>query len=198
MTVLNGDHNLLFRRLRDADEQALGELLREYEPEIRRVASVRIGPLLRPHLDSLDLVQSLFITLLKGIREEKYRLDEPHQLIALSAEIMRRKVAAIWRKISGRAKLNHRLPGIQEDEIHTVIRRTNDVDPQHAAELREGLNQALFVLDDVDRRLIELRMQGYTTSEAARAMGENPDVMRVRLSRLRHRLFARNLLADWL
>ena len=44
---------------------------------------MRLGPLLRPHLDSLDLVQSVFITLLKGLRNDKFHIAGPACLPAV-------------------------------------------------------------------------------------------------------------------
>src|SRR6478735_9407917 len=85
MTQEPAETDDFWRRLGEADEEALAVLLREYEAEIRRAASVRLGPLLRPHLDSLDLVQSVFITLLKGLRNDKFHIAGPHELVALSA-----------------------------------------------------------------------------------------------------------------
>jgi len=42
-----------------------------------------------------------------------------------------------------------------------------------------------------------LRLQGYKTSEAADRLGEDPDVTRVRLSRLRRKLRRSGVFADW-
>ena len=53
-------------------------------------------------------------------------------------------------------------------------------------------------LDDKDRRLVELRLQGFSTAEAARQLGEDADVLRVRLSRLRRRLRDNQVLSEWL
>jgi RNA polymerase sigma factor (sigma-70 family) len=187
-----------FRRLQGADEEALAALLREYEPEIRRAASVRLGPLLRPHLDSLDLVQSVFITLLKGLRNDKFHIAGPAELVALSAEIIRRKVAQVWKRMKRRTELNGQLTGTHEDAEHVIVGRPDSLDPAVEAEVRDGLAHMLDEVDDADRRLLELRLQGFTTAEAARKLDADPDILRVRLSRLRRRLTERGLLSDWL
>src|SRR5262245_56113014 len=62
----------LLGRARQGDKDALTELTRRYEPEVRIVARVLLGPALQPHLDSLDLVQSVHRTLMLGIREDRY------------------------------------------------------------------------------------------------------------------------------
>jgi len=187
-----------WRRLQNADEEALAALVREYEPEIRRAATVRLGPLLRPHLDSVDLVQSVYITLLKGIRDDKFHIAGPHELVALSAEIIRRKVSQVWKRLKRRTELNNNLAGVHEDAEHRVVGRESLPDPIADAELRDGIERIMNEVDAADRKLLELRMQGFSTAEAARALGADPDVLRVRLSRLRKKLTEKGMLAEWL
>lgn len=187
-----------WRRLREADENALAAIVREYEAEIRRAASVRLGPLLRPHLDSVDLVQSVYITLLKGIRADKFHIAGPQELVALSAEIIRRKVAQVWKRLKRRTQLNSHLTGTREDEEHTVVNRLGELDPTMEAALRDGVERIMAECDAADRNLLQLRLEGYSTAEAARALEADPDVLRVRLSRLRKKLTDRGLLAEWL
>src|SRR5437868_10786010 len=47
----------LLDRVRSGDEAALTQLLQQYEPRLRTAARVLLGPLLRPSMDSVDLVQ---------------------------------------------------------------------------------------------------------------------------------------------
>jgi len=187
-----------WRRLHAADEHALAALVREYEVEIRRAATVRLGPLLRPHLDSVDLVQSVYITLLKGLQAKKFHIDGPNELVALSAEIIRRKVAQVWKRIKRRNELNTKLTGTREDEEHVVVNRMGELDPTTEAELRDGVERIMRECDEADRKLLQLRLEGFSTAEAARALEADPDVLRVRLSRLRKKLTERGLMAEWL
>lgn len=185
-------------RLRDADEAALAAIVKEYEVEIRRAATMRIGPLLRPHLDSVDLVQSVYITLLKGLRGEKFHIAGPQELVALSAEIIRRKVAQVWKRLKRRTELNTNLTGSREDDEHVIVNREGEPDPMADAEMRDAIERIMQECDPADRKLLQLRLEGNSTAEAARALDADPDVLRVRLSRLRKRLTERGLLAEWL
>lgn len=198
MTSPLDDEPDFWRRLREADETALASLVREYETEIRRAAGMRLGPLLRPHLDSVDLVQSVYITLLKGIRADKFHIAGPQELVALSAEIIRRKVAQVWKRMKRRTELNSHLTGTREDEEHTVVNRMGELDPTTEAELRDGVDRILKECDPADQQLLQLRLEGFSTAEAARALEADPDVLRVRLSRLRKKLTDRGILAEWL
>lgn len=185
-------------RLRDADEAALAAIVKEYEVEIRRAATMRIGPLLRPHLDSVDLVQSVYITLLKGLRGDKFHIAGPQELVALSAEIIRRKVAQVWKRLKRRTELNTNLTGTREDDEHVIVNRDGEPDPMADAEMRDAIERIMQECDPADRKLLQLRLEGNSTAEAARALDADPDVLRVRLSRLRKRLTERGLLAEWL
>ena len=185
-------------RMRDADETALAAIVKEYEVEIRRAATMRLGPLLRPHLDSVDLVQSVYITLLKGLRGEKFHIAGPQELVALSAEIIRRKVAQVWKRLKRRTELNTNLTGSREDDEHVIVNRDGEPDPMADAEMRDAIDRIMQECDPADKKLLQLRLEGHSTAEAARALDADPDVLRVRLSRLRKRLTERGLLAEWL
>ena len=50
----------LIRRVRAGDDQAARELVREYEPAIRRAVRIQLrNPRLRAQLDSVDICQSV-------------------------------------------------------------------------------------------------------------------------------------------
>src|SRR6516225_5188229 len=76
--------------VRAGDEEALTQLLQKYEPRLRTAARVLLGPWLRPHLDSLDLIQSVHRELLPGLRQGKYDLGSTQQLLALALTVVRR------------------------------------------------------------------------------------------------------------
>jgi DNA-directed RNA polymerase specialized sigma24 family protein len=72
------------------------------------------------------------------------------------------------------------------------------VDPARQAALRDTLQNACHSMGDIDRRAIELRLFGHSTADAARQLRLDPDVLRVRLSRLRQRLAAAGVLEELL
>src|SRR5690242_14346541 len=84
---------------RQGDEAALSQLVNEYEREVHTVARIRLGSALRPYVDSLDLVQSVHRSLLIGLRDGRFDISTPQNLVALALTIVRRKVARQWRKV---------------------------------------------------------------------------------------------------
>src|SRR5262249_5706574 len=84
---------------RAGDQAAFEELVRRYEPEVRIVVRVLLGPAMRRHLDSGDVLQSVHRTLLRGLRAEAVEIDSPRQLVGLAVQMARRKVARNWRRV---------------------------------------------------------------------------------------------------
>jgi RNA polymerase sigma-70 factor (ECF subfamily) len=71
-------------------------------------------------------------------------------------------------------------------------------DPVGAAIYHEELDHVLGALGPLDRRLVDLRLRGYSTAEAARELGLDPHHLRVRLGRLRQRLADAGVTAELL
>lgn len=189
---------VLLARARRGEAAALGELARRYEPEVRLVAHVQLGPALRPHLDSMDLVQSVHRSLMLGLRAGKFDVSNPDRLVALALTLVRRKVARKWRHMRRQQRF---LPGPGGGgdlarALGSLAAPTPD--PARAAELRDALEHLCAGLDETERRVMELRLQGHSTAEVARELGLDADVLRVRLSRLRRRLHACGVLEEWL
>jgi RNA polymerase sigma-70 factor (ECF subfamily) len=187
----------LVDRVKRGDNAALAELVQQYEPEVRLVARLRLGPALRPYLDSVDLVQSVHRSVLIGLRDAKYALQSPDQLIALALTIVRRKVARQWQRL----RRQQRDSGIRDGEGHLPDLLQNlatpQPDPGEQAAQRDLLEKVCAGLDASERQLIELKLLGFRTVEIARQLGLNPDVLRVKLSRLRRRFTDLGLATDW-
>src|SRR5215207_8494949 len=88
----------LLARARLGDSAAMSALAKRYEPEVLAVARVRLGPALRPYLDTFDLVQSVHRSLIVGLRNNKFAFSGPEQLVALAVTIVRRKAARQWQR----------------------------------------------------------------------------------------------------
>jgi RNA polymerase sigma factor (sigma-70 family) len=196
--VSDGDFTSLLERVRQGDQTAFADLVARYEPEVRIIARVMLGPLMRSHLDSGDIVQSVHRSLLRGLRAEKFKIESPQQLIALAVQMARRKVAHQWRRLKRQERL------ADPDHVHDSLADflaslvSPEIDPARAAEMNEAIRRMNEELPAPDRRLMELRLQGYSTVEAAQLLQTDPDALRVRLSRLRQKLRACGLFDDWL
>jgi RNA polymerase sigma-70 factor (ECF subfamily) len=181
-----GEFDQLLERARQGDQRALGELVEQYEPELRLVARNRIGPALRPYLDSMDLVQSVNKSLIIGLRQKKFDVASREELMGLVGTILRRKVAKQWRR-HRRQRREIACDSLELADVALALRDHGD-DPAESAIQREEIAQILDMFEPLDRRLLQLRLEGNSTAEAARIMDSDADVLRVRLRRLRRRL----------
>lgn len=183
----------LLASARTGDAQAIEQIARMYEPDLLIAARVHLGPALRPYLDSIDLVQSVHRSLLAGLRNDKFAVTDARSLLALALTMVRRKVARQWRRHRRQVRPAGDHP---TDVLATLSRRAGN--PAAEAEVRDMLERLWQELDADDRALIELRLEGLNTAEAAQRMNKTPEALRVRLHRLRKRLEAEQVLTEWL
>jgi len=191
----NHEFSQLITRVRQGDESAWPALVQLYEPPLRRAAQVFLGPELRSALDPMDLVQAVHCLLIVGIREAKFEIATPGQFLALAKKLLRRQLARYWRHWKGH-KPNDGKPGEVPHTSSLVGPPEND--PAQAAQDHDEVEHFLHTLDETERLLVGLRLQGYNTAEVARALDLDPNVLRMRLSRLRQRLRATPSFGEWL
>src|SRR6202051_241453 len=84
----------LILRVRAGDDAAAAEVVRRYEPAIRRAVRVRLrDPRLRRLIESVDICQSVFASFFVRTALGQYDLESPDQLLKLLAAIARNKLA---------------------------------------------------------------------------------------------------------
>ena len=168
-----------------------------YEPKVRVVARVMLGPALRPYLDSIDLVQSVHRSLLTGLRDHKFDISSPEKLIALANTIVRRKVARKWQEHRRQQRIDGQ-PN-SEDLLQTLSSLSNsESDPTAVAQFNDQLTKLCQNLSAIERKMLELRLDGYSSREIADKIDVHPVALRVRWTRLRKRLREAGVIADWL
>ena len=191
------DFQDLLARARAGDASAMGELAARYEREVRLVARIQLSAALRPYVDSVDLTQSVHMTVMAGLRDEKFDISSPEKLVALAVTVARRKIARHWRRLKRQQRLSRgdeSVSGVADRAVDPALAPT---DPAQIVSIREQLSRVMSALDERDRQLVQLRLEGRSTAEAARELDLDPDVARVRLSRLRKRLREHGL-DEWL
>jgi RNA polymerase sigma-70 factor (ECF subfamily) len=185
-------------RVRLGDEEAVAQLLLHYEKEVQRTARALLSRSLRSYLEPADLVQSVHRTLLHCLRQDKIEITSPEKLCALAVTVARRKIIQHWRHQECERRFHQALAETEAPGALATVGPSPAPDPVRTAEYQELLQQVRESLDETERRVVELRLQGYSTAEVARELGLDPDVLRVRLSRLRQRLQRSRALAAWL
>ena len=137
----------LIGRVRRGDQQAAAELVRRYEPAIRRAVRFRLtDPRLRRTCDSLDVCQSVLLSFFVRAALGQYDLDTPEQLLRLLTAMARNKLLNQARAQQAARRAGRVVPGGLLDS--QLVGKEQD--PSKEAEARE-------LLREVQRRLVRRR-----------------------------------------
>lgn len=155
--------NLLLQAWSDGDETALEKLLPLIEPDLRRLAHLRLKNENANHtLQTTALVNEVF---LKLCDQNHTRWENREQFFAVVARVMRR-ILCDYARGRLRAKRGNGAELLDLDEIHFLTK-------EKSAEIIR-LDEALVELTKIDRlksRIIELRhFGGLTVEETAAAL----------------------------
>jgi RNA polymerase sigma-70 factor (ECF subfamily) len=188
----------LMKKVRLGDTNALSQLLTCYEQEVQQAARCLLGRSLRSRLDPSDLVQSVHCTLILGFLEDRFDVPNQEKLVALALTVVRNKVARAARQLRCQQRHNAALVDTASCRMVGTIAPLAESDPASLAEFHDTVERLCAGLNESDRRLVEMRLQGLSTADIARQLGLNADVLRVRLSRLRQHLRQTHNLSDWI
>lgn len=198
--VDSGDEQFahLMAKATSGDIQAQTDICNQYERQVRIVARVLLGTALRPHLDSMDLMQSVHKSLLMGLRDKRFDISSPEKLIALACTIVRRKVARKWRTHRRQVMLDSHATthDTLEATLHTLT--PGGTTPMEKTALVESIQSLCEGLSEAERVMVQRRMEGFTTGEVAAELNIHPVAIRVRWLRLKQRLQAAGVVSDWL
>ena len=158
----------LLVRWQNGDQQAAGDLFRRYAERLIALVRSRLSEKLARRLDPEDVVQSVYRSFFSGARDGRYVLEQS---------------GALWRLLVAMTlnKLRHQV------EYHTAGKRAMDREgeaadglegigaealaagpsPAEALAVADELERLMRGLDPLQRRMVELRLQGYTLNEIA-------------------------------
>ena len=95
MSLSSTEWDELFERLHAGDSSAIARAYEVCEPHMRAVARRRLTPRLRARYDSADVVQSVWVDLLRGFRDKAWQFDGAEQLRAFVAKAVRDWIGAV-------------------------------------------------------------------------------------------------------
>jgi RNA polymerase sigma-70 factor (ECF subfamily) len=181
------------RRIRSGDAEAAAELIRRYEPEVRLEVRMRLtDPRLRRQFDSVDICQSVLASFFVRAGSGQYDLEDPSQLVRLLVGIARNKVASQARRMHAQRRDHRREVTCDRVDLGLAAAEPS---PSRTAAGRELLDEFRRRLTEEERRLADLRGQGYTWDEVAARVGGTPLARRKQLARAVDRV-ARELELD--
>lgn len=182
------------RRIRAGDDAAATELVRRFEPLIRREVRMRIGDdRLNRAFDSLDVSQSVLACFFSQVATGEYELYQPEQLTRLLLTMARNRLISRARLERRHVRDVRRLiadPGVLE---HVTDGRPS---PSQVVSRREELELLKASLTDEERQIFDLRVGGLSWNDVATRLGGSGPARRMQLSRGLERVERRLELAD--
>ncbi|MFO0797797.1 MAG: sigma-70 family RNA polymerase sigma factor [Gemmataceae bacterium] len=156
---------------------ALGDLADAYAPYLRAVVRARLSDRLRPHLDSVDVVQSVWVQVIRQLGRDGWVVNDAGHLRALLVTIARRRLASRARKFTRDDPAD--LPDAAD---------TRQVPPSEAAQGDDLWAKMLRLTPPEHHPILHLRRQGMQLQEIALRTGLHEGSVRRVIRRLSREL----------
>ncbi len=172
----------LIAAVKCGDEQAAAELVRYFEPEIRRFIRFRLSsPSLRRTFDSLDICQSVLLKFFVEVSAGRLELHEPGQLAALLVTMARNKLTDRVREAHADRRDARRTAHGGDEPLLAVPNPGES--PSEVLIAREVLAAIDERLNDSERYLVQQRMEGRAWDDLATELGSTSEAVRKRVTR---------------
>src|SRR5262245_30999049 len=159
----------LLERLQHGQESAATQLYLRYANRLRDLASAQCSTKLSPRVDPDDIVQSVFRTFFRRAVEGQYEVPQGEELWKLILVIALNKIRATGAYHTA-AKRDVRVTATGA-ALDKALATTAHNDEQALATLRLTMDEILANLSDGQRRIVELRIEGYEVAEIATKTG---------------------------
>lgn len=181
----------LVRRWQAGEQSAAAAVFRRYTNRLIALARSRLSEQMARRVDPEDVVQSVYRTFFVDSREGRYEIQR-------GGDLWRLLVAITLHKLQLKAKHNTRQKrAVQkqqnfgsEDSLAGIQAHmsSHQPSPAEAAALADQLDQLMASLEPLHRRMLELRLQGYTLEEIAGATERTQRTVRRVLDRIKQAL----------
>jgi RNA polymerase sigma-70 factor (ECF subfamily) len=162
----------LVARWRQGDQQAAAELFHRYASRLIALARSRLPAQLSPRVDAEDVVQSVYRSFFAATSAGQYDVDQGSDLWRLLVAITLHKLHHQIRHHGTGKRAAVRDRGFGSEDSFFGLQGpvpTQEPSPLEALALADELEQVMRRLKPLDRRILELRLQGYTIEEVAAA-----------------------------
>jgi RNA polymerase sigma factor (sigma-70 family) len=171
----------LIQHVRAGDAAAAAELVRRYEPVLRRMVRVRlVDARLRRLFNASDICQSVLASFFVRVALGQYDLQKPDDLLKLLATMARNKVVDKARHAELEQHVDQRIPVAELPEQAQVAPGDS---PSQQVALQDLIDEARRRLTPEERHIGELRQQGLEWAEIAAQVGGSPEALRKRFTR---------------
>jgi DNA-directed RNA polymerase specialized sigma24 family protein len=176
-----GSFHSFIAKVRGGDEDAARELVLHYEKVIRREVHMRLDDhrLLR-FFDSMDISQSVLTSFFARASNGHFDLETPEQLVSLLLQMTRNKVAVQVRRQRASRRDSRLTDSRPVDELEVA---SPSPGPSELASDHDMFEVVRDRLGEEERRLADLRAEGWEWPEIAGRLGGTAQARRVQLAR---------------
>jgi RNA polymerase sigma-70 factor (ECF subfamily) len=172
----------LIRRVRAGDNQAAAELVRQYEPFIRRKVRYQLKDRrLCRIFDSMDICQSVLGSFFVRTAAGQFALENRDQLVKLLVRMVQNKLASAARRQHRQCRDARRRASDGSAQLKNV--RDDSPSPSQLVSGQELLARFRQALSSEENQLADLRSQGFSWAEIAAQLGGAVEARRSQLSR---------------
>ena len=181
----------LLARWRNGDQQAAAELFCRYADRLIALARSRLSAKLAHRIDPEDVVQSAYRSFFAQTRADRYDLQRGGDLWQLLVTITLHKLQHHVRRLhTGKRAVDREQNFGSEDSLLGIQMQAlgNEPTPLEAVALADLLQQVLQGIEPRERRMLELRLQGYNLEEIAAETQRSRRTVRRVLDEVKQRL----------
>jgi RNA polymerase sigma-70 factor (ECF subfamily) len=175
--------DLLLDRLGRGDLAAVEQVVADYEPYLRALVRHSLPTPLRAKFDSLDVVQSVWVQVLRALREGAWEISDRDRLRGLLVTVARRRLVSRYRR-HGTALEREQRDGPDLDGL-AAPRQPR---PSEVAQAGELWAKMLALCPPEHHELLRLRRQGLLLGEIAARTGMHEGSVRRILRQLARQL----------
>ena len=177
-------------RLRGGDDAAAGELFGRFAHQLIALALRHIDAGLRHKVDPEDVAQSVFKSFFVRYGDGSLDVVNWNSLWGLLTLITMRKCAerAAYHRAERRDAAREVSPPRGDEAAPWQEPLGREPTPLEAVVLNETVEQLFAGLDEEERPILELSLQGYTTREISARLGRAERTVRLLREGVRHRL----------
>jgi RNA polymerase sigma-70 factor (ECF subfamily) len=184
----------LMQRLRGGDEQAAQDIFQRFARRLIGLARKQLDGKLRAKVDPEDVAQSALRSFFVHHAEGQYELDNWDALWSLLTVITLRKCGYQTRhfRTAGRDVRREQSPrdGAEDDSSSSFVAISGEPTPSEAYRLAETVEILLREMDERDRPILLLGLQGLSTPEISAQIGRAERTVYRALERIRVKLQA--------
>ena len=182
----------LIARVKTGDEDAIRDLIREFEGDVRTIVRVRLPQSLRSQFDSMDFVQAVWQSVLTNDNQDLGRFTNARHFRGFLEGIARNKVFEEHRRRTRTRKYS-----LQREEPLYVRRGDREMPrevagtgptPSQDAQAHDRYAQLIEGRTPQETEVVELRRRGLTYEEIAARIGLNERSVRRIIETIRQRM----------